>query len=117
MTSLRQHLRQGRRVTDMNGHPVPGLALLLRSARIGSEYSLSTPTLSLASVAVNGPLGAPAAGSRRAGGWRVRADSGHHRAGLELAAIDPHRAAEAAADLEGGLDEVLHARRGETGSK
>jgi hypothetical protein len=26
---------------------------------------------------VNGPLGAPAAGSRRAGGWRVRADSGH----------------------------------------
>ena len=29
----------------------------------------------------------------------------HHRAGVELAAIDAHRAAEAAADLEGGFDD------------
>src|SRR6266478_4778567 len=28
-----------------------------------------------------------------------------HRAGVELATIDPHRAAEAAADLEGRLDD------------
>ena len=40
-----------------------------------------------------------------------------HRVRVELAAIDPHRAAEAAADFEGGLDEVLRARRGGTGSK
>ena len=36
---------------------------------------------------------------------------------VELAAIDPHRAAEAAADFEGGFDTVLRARRGGTGSK
>jgi hypothetical protein len=28
-----------------------------------------------------------------------------HRAGIKLAAIDPHRAAEAAADLKGGFDD------------
>jgi|ERR1700722_567041 len=28
-----------------------------------------------------------------------------HRPGIELAAIDPHRATEAAADLEGGFDD------------
>ena len=40
-----------------------------------------------------------------------------HRAGIELAIIDPHRAAEAAADLERRLDDVLRARRAGTGSK
>jgi hypothetical protein len=43
-----------------------------------------------------------------------------HRAGVELAAIDAHRAAEAAADLERRFDDgwvLLRARRGGTGSK
>jgi hypothetical protein len=40
-----------------------------------------------------------------------------HRARVELTAIDPHRAAEAAADFEGGFDTVLRARRGGIGSK
>ena len=40
-----------------------------------------------------------------------------HRAGIELAAIDAHRAAEAAADIERRSMMVLRARRGGTGSK
>ena len=40
-----------------------------------------------------------------------------HRAGVELATINAHRATEAAADLERRLDDVLRARRGGTGSK
>src|SRR6516225_3160045 len=45
---------------------------------------------------------------------RVRAD---HRAGIKPAAIDTHRAAEAAADLERGLNDGVASRRGTTGSK
>src|SRR6516225_9485562 len=44
----------------------------------------------------------------------VRAD---HRAGIKPAAIDTHRAAEAAADLERGLNDGVASRRGTTGSK
>jgi hypothetical protein len=40
-----------------------------------------------------------------------------HRASVELATIDPHRAAEAAADLKRRLDQVSRAKRGGTGSK
>jgi len=44
-------------------------------------------------------------------------DRPDHRAGLELAAIDAHRAAEAAADSNVDSMIVLRARRGGTGSK
>jgi len=40
-----------------------------------------------------------------------------HRAGIEFAAMDAHRAAEAAADLERGLNDGVASRRGTTGSK
>jgi hypothetical protein len=40
-----------------------------------------------------------------------------HRAGVELATIEAHRAAEAAADLDVDSMMVLRARRGGTGSK
>jgi hypothetical protein len=40
-----------------------------------------------------------------------------HRARIELAAINPHRATEAAADLEVDSITVLRARRGATGSE